>query len=559
MDDFNGPQTVSSGGPPTKIDASVVALASRFSRRTLRVGTADVARYAAGIAALTGAYYLAAQVGYELQFTGSVTAIWPPVGVAVAVLYLGGLRWWPGIVAGDLLSAESLSPLHTAIAVTAANVAEALVATLLLRRLIGRRTELDRLEQVGAMLVAIAPATAISATVGSIMLLIDGVIHSGQVSTVWRTIWLGDSAGALVVLPFIILWAPAILAFARNGARVWPWRRVLEGGVLLALLLGIGAIVFASPRPLSYLVFPVLIWAALRFGQRGATLAVFCAAGIAVWRTSENAGPFVEHSITQTTLSTQLYLAVSALTTLCLGAIVSERQRSASDLADSRRREAERAAEERQRIARDLHDSVSQSLFSMTLHTRTAERALRRTGQQAQALVERELVRLGELSHSALTEMRALIFELRPHGLTEEGLVAAFTKHAGAVSVREALPITVRGPSERLPISPECEEHLYRLGQEALANVVKHAQAERVTLAVTNDAGTVGLEVHDDGRGFDPSSVYPGHFGLTTMRSRANEIGARLDIDSTPGSGTLVRVALPISDGQARRRSDRDD
>jgi signal transduction histidine kinase len=132
-------------------------------------------------------------------------------------------------------------------------------------------------------------------------------------------------------------------------------------------------------------------------------------------------------------------------------------------------------------------------------------------------------------------------------------LVAAFTNHARTVSVRESLPITVRGPSERLPISRESEEHLYRVGQEALANVVKHARAERAMLVVTHDARTVGLEVHDDGRGFDSSSTYPGHFGLTTMRSRASEIGARLDIESTPGGGTLVSVKLPISNVQAQR------
>ncbi len=139
---------------------------------------------------------------------------------------------------------------------------------------------------------------------------------------------------------------------------------------------------------------PALIWAALRFGQRGATLAVFCAAGMAVWLTANNVGPFVRHSITQSALSTQLYIAVAALTTLCFGAIVSERQRSAADFVESRRRELERASEERQRIARDLHDSVSQSLFSMTLHARTAERALKQTGQRAYDAVARELPRL---------------------------------------------------------------------------------------------------------------------------------------------------------------------
>jgi signal transduction histidine kinase len=200
-----------------------------------------------------------------------------------------------------------------------------------------------------------------------------------------------------------------------------------------------------------------------------------------------------------------------------------------------------------------LHDSVSQSLFSMTLHARTAERALKQTGQRAYDAIARELSQVGDLSGAALAEMRALIFELRPGGLAEEGLVSALTKHAGAVSAREALQVEVIGPSERLPISAECEEHLYRLGQEALANISKHAGATQATVAVTNDGATVGLEVLDDGRGFDPNGEYAGHLGLTTMRSRAREMGAQMSIDSTPGRGTRVRVQLPITelDGQA--------
>ena len=106
--------------------------------------------------------------------------------------------------------------------------------------------------------------------------------------------------------------------------------------------------------------------------------------------------------------------------------------------------------------------------------------------------------------------MRALIFELRPGGLAEEGLVSALTKHAGAVSAREGVAIDVTGPAERLPISAECEEHLYRLGQEALANITKHAAATRATVAVRNDGVNVDLEIRDDGHGFDPNAPYAG-------------------------------------------------
>jgi len=490
------------------------------------------------VAALAAVYYVAAKGGYALQFTGSITAIWPPVGLAVAVLYLGGLRWWPGAVIGDLLSNTWTAPLGTTIAITAANLAEILVATLLLWWLVGRRAQLDRLDQVRGMLVAIAPAVAISATVGSLSLLADGVIHSHELASVWRTLWLGDAAGALVVLPLILAWAhpPA-----------WRGGRALEVAAMIVAVVGLSQLELSSSRPLAFLVFPALIWAAVRFGQQGATLAVACAAGMAVWRTAHHVGPFVQHSITQSALSTQLYIAVAALTTLCLGAVVSERQRSAADLVVSKRREIERAVEERQRIARDLHDSVSQSLFSMTLHARTAQRVLDQSPSALADRVGRELEEVETLSRSALAEMRALIFELRPGGLAEEGLVAGLTKHTAAVSAREALTMAVEGPSERLPVSPDCEEHLYRIGQEALANVTKHAQAEHAQVTVTSDADLVVLEVRDDGRGFDPTAVFVGHLGLESMRSRASEIGAAIRIDSRPGEGTLVAVELPVT------------
>jgi signal transduction histidine kinase len=266
-----------------------------------------------------------------------------------------------------------------------------------------------------------------------------------------------------------------------------------------------------------------------------------------VWHTAHNVGPFVQHSITQSALSTQLYIAVAALTTLFLGAVVSERQRSAADLVVAKRREVERAVEQRQRIARDLHDSVSQSLFSMTLHARTAQRVLAESDSALAGRVGSELEEVETLSRSALAEMRALIFELRPGGLAEEGLVAGLTKHAAAVSAREALAIAVHGPAERLPVSADCEEHLYRIGQEALANVIKHAEAEHAHVTVTSDGDLVVVEVRDDGRGFDPTAVFVGHLGLESMRSRAAEIGAAIRVESRPDEGTLVAVELPAT------------
>ena len=159
--------------------------------------------------------------------------------------------------------------------------------------------------------------------------------------------------------------------------------------------------------------------------------------------------------------------------------------------------------------------------------------------------VGEELSEIGQLTRGALAEMRALIFELQPGALAEEGLVAALAKQASALSARERLAIEVDGPDERLPIGVEVEEQLYRVGQEALANVVKHARAGSATVRIAATHDTVSIEVSDDGRGFDPAAVGPEHFGLRSMRGRVTEIGGHLELTSIPGRGTVLRVVVP--------------
>ena len=492
---------------------------------------------------IAGGLYVANQSGEALLLTGGVGAFWPATGVGIALLYVGGLRWWPGILLGDLLASivdlpGARQPLGIALADTAGHLARAVVAVIILQRLVGRRAAMDRLEQVGAVLVAVAIGEAISATVAILVRQADGVLEVSEMAVFWRSWWLGGVAGGLVVVPLALAWAHA-------RASVWRGRRAGEGAVMLAAVVGLSVIALSADQPLTYMVFPAFIWAALRFGPQGATLAVAVAALIAVLATSHAAGPFVEHSPTDSALNLQLYITFAALTTFCLAAIVSERRHAAAELAESQRREGERAALERQRIARDLHDSVSQSLFSTTLHVRTAERALELEELDATGPVGEELSEIGQLTRGALAEMRALIFELQPDALAEEGLVAALTKQASALSAREGLVIEVDGPDPRLPLGPEVEEQLYRLGQEALANVVKHARASSATVRIAVKDDTVLIEVNDDGRGFDPAAVGPEHFGLRSMRGRVADLGGRLEVTSALGRGTVLRVEIP--------------
>jgi PAS domain S-box-containing protein len=203
---------------------------------------------------------------------------------------------------------------------------------------------------------------------------------------------------------------------------------------------------------------------------------------------------------------------------------------------------------ERQRLARELHDSVSQALFSMTLHARAAQRHLLGGSDEVNAAALAAVEKLTELTQGALAEMRALIFELRPGALNEEGLVAALTRQAAALAARESMSITVSGPAERPVLTTAAEEHLYRIVLEALNNAVKHASASQISVDVTVAGEELSITVADDGVGFDPDVVPAGHMGRSTMAERAATIGGVLTVDSRPGSGCRVRVAVRLLD-----------
>ena len=200
---------------------------------------------------------------------------------------------------------------------------------------------------------------------------------------------------------------------------------------------------------------------------------------------------------------------------------------------------------ERARLARELHDSVIQALFSMTMHARAAQLAIESSPAEPVAAVVSSLDEVSELIRDALAEMRALIFELRAGALSDEGLVAALRHQAATLSAREGVTVRVAGAEVRVGLDSEIEQQLYRIALEALHNVVKHARAATVEVRVVTDGDDIRLSVADDGTGFDTQLPRPGHLGLSTMAERAASIAARLSIDSAPGKGTVVTVVSP--------------
>jgi signal transduction histidine kinase len=193
--------------------------------------------------------------------------------------------------------------------------------------------------------------------------------------------------------------------------------------------------------------------------------------------------------------------------------------------------------EERNRIARDLHDSVSQMLFSLQLHAKGLESALSQAPEDGARLAAAEI---GRLSREALAEMRGMIRQLRPAGL-EEGLLTGLARYGASIGVTVA---TDAGALRQLP--ERVEIALWRIGQEALNNVSKHAGVDRAWIALAFEPGAVVMTVSDRGAGIASIDPDGGGFGLTTMRERAESAGGAATIVGRPGGGTDVVVRLPL-------------
>jgi anti-anti-sigma factor len=263
-------------------------------------------------------YYLTARLSLRVALVGSVvTPIWPPTGIAVVALLMFGLRLWPAITLAALLVNVPINrSLAGAALIAIGNTAAPLLAVGLLRAA-GFRSELDRLrDALVLVLLAALTSMALSAGLGTAALLIDGTISRSDGASTWALWWAGDATGVLVFAPLLL---------SVGQVRQLTWRRCLEAMGVIASLALVAYLVFHSQYQDTYLVFPLLIWAAVRFGQLGASLAAVTVVAMTVWAAVDKAGPFAETTLLHRMLTLQTYDAVTALTSFVLAAIMTER------------------------------------------------------------------------------------------------------------------------------------------------------------------------------------------------------------------------------------------
>ncbi|WP_406458800.1 MASE1 domain-containing protein [Streptomyces sp. NBC_00876] len=287
------------------------------------------------ILAVAAAYYLAARLGLVRQVTihgAVVTPLWPPTGIALSCLLLLGLGIWPGIALGSLVVIVTLSGTVTpsTVVVVAGNTLAPVCAYLILRRA-GFRTELNRLRD-GVVLVFLGALAGmvISATTGTAMLVADDKLPLSAFWPVWAAWWAGDVIGVLVVTPLLL-----VMRKARMPRVTDRWA---EAGALLIVAVAGALVATRSSLAMLYLVFPIIIWAALRFRLAGSAPCALLVSVLAIVAGTDRVGPFANHSIVEIMVNLTVLNGAVALTSLLLAAVVAEQQNV--------RRRIERACEE---------------------------------------------------------------------------------------------------------------------------------------------------------------------------------------------------------------------
>ncbi len=348
------------------------------------------------------------------------------------------------------------------------------------------------------------------------------------------------------VLGLLAVW---LALFASEAAISSRWPRYFP--IYLVFQTSLVAVVLALLSRTDYfatLFAPLGMQAMQRLNPKLGTLWIGLIALLTALLLLKTYGAFEAIALTVIYTALNVFVASYALTTRRAQTARTQNQTLVLELQEANRQlqaysnqlEQLAVTRERHRLARELHDSVTQTIFSMTLSTQSALLLLDRDPNQTRA----QLDRLSELAQSALAEMRVLISELRPEKVAEGGLVTALRRHLADHRVSESLEVTLEVEGDQ-PLSPAEEQGLFRIAQESLNNIVKHAQTSQARISL-HLKESLWLEIEDQGQGFDLERARDsGHVGLSSMGERAAEIGWNLRIITTPGAGTRIRVERP--------------
>ncbi len=523
------------------------------------------------IAMLAIAYGTAANVGLALDaVSGFASLVWPASGIALAALYIRGPILWPGVWLGAMVANYiSGAPSLAAAGIATGNTLEAVVALYALR-FVDFDPAIKRVRDAIALIVVAAMgSTIVAASIGVFTLYLAGIVPSVGVIPTWRAWWIGDMIGDLTVAPMILVWSRTL---GHRGQK----KRLFESVVLGLTAASTVSLVFSPQFQTTiegfsglYLVFPVLIWAAVRFGPRGAVSTGFIVSAIAVIATVGGTGPFINDKLSQSLLALQMFVAVQAATFLVLGASMGER------------REAERFASQARASAEEANRAKSEFLAVMSHELRTPLNAISGYVQLLEmdlhgpltAKQRESLERIGHNQRHLLT----LINDILGFARIETGKLNLKLE---TVAVRDILndmeplvlpDVTRKQLSFSVNVTDDCEsvfadrERLRQIILNVVSNAIKFTPengtvtvnagcdgAGFVTFKVT-DTG-VGIPAEQQGNVFEPfvqaeygkARSFSGvGLGLSIVRDLVQAMNGSVWLESEVGVGTTVMVKLP--------------
>ena len=532
---------------------------SRLARQLLQLGLVAVV------------YWLAARLSLSLALVhGQVTPVWPPTGIALVAFLLIGRRVWPAIALGAFAVNLPIGPSVVGAAVIAAgNTLAPFVAAELLRR-VDFHSELDRLQDAIAIIVGALGGMTISATVGSLVLVVSGSIPASTFWPTWAVWWTGDAMGVLLVAPLLlsIRNAPTLPLPRERG-------RVIRGLELAALLAASGLVtylLFQSRLGLQYLVLPVIMLTALRFRLRGAATAALIASGVAIWSAITGTGPFASESLLEKMVTLQAFNVCVALTSFLLACFVEtrERQEEITRLYTS----AQLGSEEKTRFlhmaAHELRTPITVVMGYLSMLSDGSFGVVPDAWRKPfEVLIgkSRELNSIvADLLEASRIEAKAL-----PRNEAQLDLRTVVQDAAERARGRADLLGAELGmvlPVDPVPVKADANQ-LGRILDNLINNGLSYTTRQpRLSISVAAEGGYAIVRVADNGAGIpagerervferfqrtnDPAFRHvPGTgLGLFIGRQLAEAHGGSLTIENSSSEGTVFALALPLSPAQ---------
>jgi signal transduction histidine kinase len=468
-------------------------------------------RLALALVGLAAAYVLAGKLGLSLALIHpSATAVWPPTGISLAALLAFGFRLWPAVFAGAfLVNLTTAGTIATSLGIATGNTLEAVVGAWLVNRFANGRHAFDRaIDTFRYAILAGMVGTAVSATLGVASLALGGAAPWADFGRIWGTWWLGDMGGCLVVAPPLLLWSQA-------GRLRWNRRAALEAAILFAALLVLGGAVFGplqpfgdSGYPLKFVCIPVLVWVAFRFDQRTTATATLVFSAISVLGTIANTGPAGTLERNQSLQVLQMFLAVTAATTLVLAATVAERARVEAQMR-ALTEELRSAMAELEAFSHALSHDLASPISAVLQYATALE-------QDARARQDTEGLRaLGGLRGSAqavvhvLAQLRTFDWLAREErGVARVDMTALARAAYAEVGAGGESQDGVRFELRDLPPARGNAALLGRVFANLLSNALKYTRRrpDRYIVVSGENGGAVNTyRVADNGIGFDPA------------------------------------------------------